>query len=66
MWSVQINVLLNNCKHNITSLSLLVGKSTVGNIVDLNRANSYVHFKIKCCNKLHGLLIVLRKKVPPL
>ena len=24
-WSVQVNVLLNNCKQNITSLSLLVG-----------------------------------------
>ena len=24
-WIVQVNVLLNNCKHNITSLSLLTG-----------------------------------------
>ena len=26
-WSVQVNVLLNNCKQNITALSLLVGKA---------------------------------------
>ena len=28
-WGVQVNILLNNCKQNITSLSLLVG-ATLG------------------------------------
>ena len=28
-WSVQVNVLLNNCKQNITSLSLLVGTTVI-------------------------------------
>ena len=31
-WSVQVNVLLNNCKQNITSLSLLVGKTVLSAI----------------------------------
>ena len=31
-WSVQVNVLLNNCKQNITSLSLLVGTTVVGTL----------------------------------
>ena len=29
-WSVQVNVLLSNCKQSITSLSLLVGTTVVG------------------------------------
>ena len=28
-WSVQINVLLNNCKQNTTSMSLLVGTTVI-------------------------------------
>ena len=31
-WSVQVNVLLNNCNQNTTSLSLFAGR-TVGTIV---------------------------------
>ena len=29
-WIVQVNVLLNNCKQNMTSLSLLTGTTVVG------------------------------------
>ena len=32
-WSVQVNFLLNNCKQNITSLSLFVG-TTVADVFD--------------------------------
>ena len=28
-WSVQVNVLLNNCKRNLTSLSLFAGRTVV-------------------------------------
>ena len=38
IWSAQVNVLLNNCKQNITQLSLLVGTTVhidrVENIIE--------------------------------
>ena len=42
--SVQVNVLLNNCKQNISSLSLLVGTTVESNIcalVLLNLSNLF-------------------------
>ena len=42
--SVQVNVLLNNCKQNISSLSLLVGttvKSNIRALVLLNLSNLF-------------------------
>ena len=46
-WSVKVNVLLNNCKHNITSLSLLVGTTV---------ANTY--FNSTLSRKLHTTIYI--------
>ena len=39
-WSVQVNVLLNNCKQNITSLSLLVGRTVIHK--SIQQVNTFV------------------------
>ena len=38
-WSVQVNVLLNNCKHNITSLSPLVGTTVMDSYFGFDTIN---------------------------
>ena len=49
MWSVKVNVLLNNCKQNITSLSLLVG--TTVHVVCSYTCTLYELFTCKCKRK---------------
>ena len=48
-WSVQVNVLLNICKHNITSLSLLAGRTVVSHINRINK-NKHTSLHIFYCH----------------
>ena len=41
MWSVQVNILLNNCKQNMMSLSLLAGRTVAICIYIKNNIYTY-------------------------
>ena len=53
-WSVQVNVLLNNCKQNIMSLSLLVG-TTVDVILALQKNVDPDHLEKPADQDIHHL-----------
>ena len=61
MWSVQVNFLLSNCKHNNTSLSFLIG-TTVINVMYVLLFKCYGSLNVFVLKRRYNLNSRFREK----